>query len=313
MRKFILKIVVFIIIFLICDRIVGSVISISAVKNAKDKRIGRVLSKDLQAELLILGASGAARNYVGSEITRTSGLTVYSLGFPGSNIDFHAELLKIILEAGNCPRIIMLEVNNVELKDNKTVNFRYDVLSPYIADERIQRIFEARERLSPELSRMFATYKQKNNLWTAIAFGRSIDVLDRIENDGSMPIDNKSITYSSMIYGKSTENYSIQNESPLLIERFKEFVSICDKKNIKLIIVLSPNYKEPVSGLIPRLKQLTGEKVVFLDYSKVLREKENYYDYAHLDKNGAMKLSALVGYDVKNFITDLHYVPTSYP
>lgn len=292
------------VILMVCDRIIGSAISTSAMKKAKDKRIGKILAKELNADLVIIGSSRAARNFVGSEIAKTSGLTVFNLGLPGSNIDFHAELLKLAIDAGNAPRYVILAVDSQELIDDKSVDFRYDVFYPYIHDDRIARLLEERGKLT-SVSHVLSTYKQKNNLWTAATPGNKIDALERMEVDGSMPLSIKSITYDSMKYKQGAGSYSTRLESPFLIERFKAFIKICQENKIKLFIVVSPNYADTPPGLIPRLKQLTGDTATYFDYSQLLRDKENYYDVAHLNKNGAVKLSSQLGSDIKHARTNL--------
>lgn len=307
MRKFFIKLGLLLLLFLLIDRIAGEVMKVWSRALMPDQRIGsRLLSGTITEKQIILGSSRAAHNLVAAEIESGTGITTYNIGVPGSNVDFHTQLFKLMLSNGNIPGTLLLAIDRTELMEIPKINFRFDLFYPLASDERICRILVERGHLNPLLTQLFHTYREKLGfieVFRPYALFRKPE--HEIRKDGSAPLVGRSPTYKEMKFDDQENIYKIQNESPRLKESFTELLTLCRKHGIKLVLILSPNYNMPSEGFPERMKSLAGEDAVFLDYSRrpEFKGKEMYYDYSHLNADGAMLLSKMIGEDLRNITT----------
>lgn len=281
MGKILLKGFCFLMIFSLCDRWLGYHISSAAIKRQLDHRLGNVLERKIHPEIIILWSSRAARDIIGSELEKVSGLPTYNLGHPGSNIDFHEMLPRRIVESGCIPKEIILAVDDdAEVIEEETTNFRFDIVYPYVKFESINREICERKKINFLITRLSDCYRQRPNFKQALDYGLKgqikPDLLNTIQADGSMPIDGKSVTYGKMVYSVHSKQYDPKRESPYLREKFLHFVRLCNQNRIQLIILFSPNFFIPTIGFEERMRELAGETSLYLNYSNAFLNKELY-------------------------------------
>jgi hypothetical protein len=306
MGKILLKGFCFLILFVLCDRWLGYHISSGAIKRQLDHRLGRVLERKIQPQVIILGSSRAARDVIASEFEKASGLSTYNLGYPGSNIDFHEMLLREIVESGCIPEKVILAIDDdTEVIEEETINFRFDVIYPYVKFESINREICVRKKINLLITRLSDCYRERPNFKQALDYSlkgpMKPDLLNTIQADGSMPIDGKSVTYEKMAYSISSKQYDPKRESPFLREKLVHFVRLCKQYRIQLIILFSPNFFTPTIGFEERMRELVGETSVYLNYSTAFLIKGLYYDGYHLDRKGAEVFSKILGEKVRSY------------
>jgi hypothetical protein len=300
MKKIIINILIIAALFIIIDRLISHFVYYVASKNIYDKRIGNILRNNLgRKDVLLFGSSRTARDLMANEIEKASGLTVYNLGYPGSNIDFHLELLKLVVDAGLTPKVAILAVDDrVELMESDTINFRVDTLKPYSNYDNIRNILYSHGDTSAQISKYIYTYTLGNNL--SIMFpNKHPGKLDIIQPDGSMPLTGRSSSSKDMVFNNIT-TYDINNESPKLAQKFTEFINTCKLNSIQLIILFPPNFGKPSNKFIHRMKLIINNKACLVDYSTFITSNESFYDGSHLNQNGAMIFSSKVGELIKN-------------
>jgi hypothetical protein len=267
-----------------------------------DQRIGRLLDGKIHDDLIVLGSSRAAHNLVAAEIGAVSGVTAYNLGVAGSDVDFHAQLLELILSTGMVPRYLLLAVDGAEVKDDPSINFRFDLLYPYASDARISKILVSRRQLNRQLSQLFHTYREKLGFIEVFRpYALLRKPLHETRADGSIPLVVNSTSYAKLKFKDGNNIYSATNESPRLRGRFDELVGMCKKNNTQLVLIVSPNFARPIEGLAERMQALAGAGAILLDYSarpEFLR-KELFSDVAHLNSDGALLLSRMIGDDLR--------------
>ena len=310
MKRLFVKCFLFALLLMIADLALGPVLSKWVQSRASDRRVGEIFTGQMQYDALVFGSSRAARNIVAAQIEEQIGLTSYSLGLPGSNIDFHAQLLDFVVNSGQAPKLVLLAVDPTELIADASINFRFDVLYPYAGIEEVRKVLSGREQLNDGLSRLSAVYREKHGVLEAFRphklLSSGVDPLNNIYPDGSMPIDGKSITYEKMSYGKKKVVYSKARESAYLRERFAHFIKTCAQYKIQLVVVISPAFGEPIQGFYQRMIDVAGDGVVYLDYSRhpQFKEKKLYYDSIHLNKEGGYLLSKQMGQDLNALLHD---------
>ena len=303
---FLLKCFLFTLLLFAVDRAVGSVISTWAETKATDRRIGEILSGEMDYELLIFGSSRGARNLAAAEIAKKTGKSSYNLGLPGSNIDFHTELLQLVIQAGPAPKYIILVVDGTEIIDDPSIYFRYDVLYPYSGIELVRTILSERDQLNDRFSLYSYVYREKHAFLEAFRphkiFSSGVDPQNIIKEDGSMTRDGLPRNHDKLRYSDKDRVYPISKESVSLRESFLQFLNLCQQQKIQLFVVLSPSYGKPVQGLHRRIEELVGSSGICFDYRRnpIFLNKNLFRDGVHLNTEGAVLLSDLVGEDINH-------------
>jgi len=305
LNRFFLKCFLFLLLLFAVDRVVGAVISYWAQEKATDRRIGEILSGKMDYDLLVFGSSRAARNIAASEISKVINLTSYNLGLPGSNIDFHTQLLELIIQSGQTPKFIVLTVDNTELIEDPSIYFRYDVLYPYSGNELVRKILSERGQLNNLFSRYSYIYRQKHAFLELFRphkiFSPGLDAENIIKEDGAMTRDGWPENHDRLKYFYEKVNYSLQKESLYLTQKFIRFLRVCKQQNVRLFIVFPPSFAKPVDGLFERINGIVDDKGTCLDYRKnpTFLNKNFFRDGVHLNTDGANILSNLIGKDIK--------------
>ena len=286
MKKFIIQILFFLIAFFLFEKAFYVFLYFSP-KLEKDKRLEYVLNGNMNKDLIILGSSRGARNIIASQIEESLNISCYNLSYPGSNVEFHEFVLRVLLKHNRNPKILLLAVDDPhELLPNKSLQFRLDRLYPlakykYINDEMISR-------------------KEKNFLSKFLVLGRinlsnfnlkqkKYSKFDTIKICGSMPISFQKNDFE-FNDDRSHIAYEIKNELPKKRLAFKKIQDMCKLKNIELFIVYSPNLKGHNRFFNYRIKELSKQLNLHIknDTSNIsYKDKKYYHDEAHLKTNGA--------------------------
>ena len=130
MKRFLLHIALFVLLFLIIDQIFYVFIA-HAPKKEYDQRLQQVLDGQMNKDVIILGSSRGANNIIAKQLEDSTGWSAYNLSYRGSNIEFQEFLLKTLLKYNQPPKYLLLVIDNEsEFKTVSTLNFRYDRLFP---------------------------------------------------------------------------------------------------------------------------------------------------------------------------------------
>jgi|GEM_PF-2189699 len=297
-KKIALKLILFLALLLVLDRAIAAAISNAVISRQYDTRIEKIMEQEMNYDILVFGSSRAVRNIRPAEITKTTGIPMYNLGFHGANMDYHEDILRLVIEAGNKPEQILFVVDDdFEVIEHPAINFRIDTFYPFLKYREIADIICERGIKECIPTYISHSYTQNINLNEAIAYYKEgplqPDALNNIQSDGSMPIEIKSDDFAQMTYDSSDRIYDKSKESPLLLEEFAKFIKLCDDNNIKLTILFPPCYKKPTIGFKERIIELAGENRKYIDFADTpeFRKKDLYYDQNHLDAQNSLIFS----------------------
>ena len=97
------------------------------------------------------------------------------------------------------------------------------------------------------------------------------------------------------------------NIDPELLTLFNQFITECNKNNIKLIFIYSPEYIEGHrfylnrEEIIDKYKSIAMKnKIPFMDYSthSMCLDENNFYNYSHLNTSGSKLFTELLATDL---------------
>lgn len=254
-----------------------------------DKRLEKIITGKINADIVIFGSSRGARNVLAENIYKETGISCYNLSYPGSDIDFHDFLLSELLDNKNRkPKVVILVVDDPdEFLSNTSIHFRLDRLYPLVKYNKIRnKLVELGEKnnvlsilsITHQLNKSNFDFRQKH-----------FTELDSLLPLGSMPISFQRKNYE-FVFTKPT-SYPLNKEMIFKRNKFIHFVNNCKNNNISLIIAFPPNFGVANKGFEKRIYDLSNNKnVYYLSYNKQderYRKMEFYFDHGHLNIKGA--------------------------
>ncbi len=289
MKKFLLTILLFGVCFFIVDKALILVRN-GAPSKEVDKRLEMVLTGKINADVLVYGSSRAARDILTTQLGDSLHKTAYSLAYPGSGISFHEFLLQQTLLHGNKkPQLIILNVDDPsELLENTNLNFRLDRLYPLVKYPEVRDVLVAQGHKNYLLSKLFIVHQLSISNFNLTQ--KKFKDVDTLRADGSMPISFTDKRFSQKFLNDTTY-YKVSAELEAQRNSLLNFIDICNKNNIKLLVVCTPNFYKPTVGFFDRMQALAGSKAAFKVYDTTnINYKQNadfFSDDVHLKLNGA--------------------------
>ena len=113
--KLFTKLFIFILIFMVADRITGTVLKAMyfGEKTGKYYRMNNTIYKT-DSKMVIFGSSRANRNYVPSILAKKTGLSCYNAGVQGEGILFSTAIEEMMLKRYS-PSVIILNIEDCTL------------------------------------------------------------------------------------------------------------------------------------------------------------------------------------------------------
>ncbi len=285
MKRFLLHIALFVLLFLIIDQVFYVFIA-HAPKKEDDKRLQYVLDGQMNKDLIILGSSRCANNIIAKQLEDSTGWSTYNLSYRGSNIEFQEFLLKTLLKYNQPPKYLLLVIDNgPEFKRVSTLNFRYDRLFPlkkytYINDYLVSH--HKQNVLSKYLN--LARVKRKDFSWTP----KPVLPINVLTSHGSKI--NALDADHTLVYKSDIKVYNRTEEEQVKLNAFKSIQYMCETNGVYLIYVFPPNFVAFNSSFYERFYRLDVDANNVMIYNQ---KDPRYYDYnyfrdeSHLNKYGA--------------------------
>jgi hypothetical protein len=299
MKKFIIRIVLFSLFFISVDKLLIFLREKSS-KLEVDNRLEKIITGKIKADILVFGSSRGARSVIASQISDSLHTSAYNLAFPGSDITFHSFLLEQLLKNkyNQIPKKIILVVDDTdELQKSKSLKFRLDRMYPLVKYKVIRDELVKRKEKKPLVNELLVSHQlnKSNFLLKQKKFTKN----DSIMFCGSMPISHQKKSFDKK-FGKVPYEYDLKSELIQKIKAFNNFIDLCAKNDIQLIVVLPPNFRVISNGFENRMKHFVGTKGVVWKYEQSkpdYSDSDNFFDNAHLQKKGAVIYTAdLIAY-----------------
>ncbi|MEY2921840.1 MAG: hypothetical protein RL108_453 [Bacteroidota bacterium] len=299
MKKFIIRIVLFTLFFISLDKTLLYFREKSAHLEV-DNRLEKIINGEIAADILVFGSSRGARSVIARQISDSLNRSAYNLAFPGSDITFHSFLLELLLKnkSNQIPEKIILVVDDAdELQKSKSLKFRLDRMYPLVKYKVIRDELVKRKEKKPFVNELLVSHQlnKSNFLLKQKKFTKN----DSIMSCGSMPISHQKKTFDKK-FGKVPYNYDVKSELIQKINALNDFINLCEKNDIQLIVALPPNFRVISNGFENRMKHFVRNKGVVWKYDQNkpdYSDPDNFFDNAHLQKKGAIIYTAdLIAY-----------------
>jgi hypothetical protein len=274
------------------------------IRTSKFGSFNRVVSGQVNAEIIINGSSRALTHYDPRIIERITGRSAYNLGMNGTQTDVHAAVLKTYLSRNTKPRIVIQNLESFTFEPTQPGEL-YDpgTYVPYLAEDPLYKSLLAIDRNVWKWKHIplygYAVEDLKFTwAWGVLAwFG-----IQARENyfQGFTP-RHTPWTGEFERFKASVGEDGVRNRiDPRGVQALREIIQICREAGIQLILVYSPVYYEMQllernrPEIIAVFERLSGEfKLPFWDYSNhpICLHRENFYNSQHLNAKGAAVFS----------------------
>ena len=249
--------------------------------------------KDFDADVVVLGNSRAECGYVVPILDSLTGKKWVNLGISGYTFDIQYNLMyKRYLEQNKKPQFIILETSTITSFSRSLAPYNIEML-PYVGHES----FKSYTNMCPELTFadkiMFVKYFGKLDL-----VAKELKKFERPETEvglNMMAWETKN--------GSVNQKYKFNVE---IMESFCGFLDECVAEDVKVILVCSPVYGDPMKRTYDmdrfwrNIKYFTaGKKVPILSYQDLYcRDRSFFSDPIHLNEYGGECFSIRLAHDL---------------
>ncbi len=309
MKKKIFKVFIFIFIFSLIFFLIPNVFD----KHRDAKNWDYIYNKDYNIDILLMGSSLTFTSLNPNIIDSVVGYNSFNLGSSSQNIiQTYYNLIEVLKYKKI--KLVVLDVNTIITNDVK-IGFIYNNLSGmYFSENKINSFLNSINQNSisnivnsSELS-IFEEWssiiclilKEKFNWKNEVKTFNDIFLGDKniIHTKGFF---NRDRTICLDDYNKAKNKIKINKKISFKNKLFFEnFITLCEKNNIDLILVQTPTLEKRT------IKELGSYSIPFYDFS--FNDGSDYYDYRyfsdelHLSTPGSKKFSLIFSDSLQNFL-----------
>ncbi len=285
MKRFLKNVFLFGLTFFLLDKLLLIPFQINPLQ-VIDQRIHQALKGEHDSEILILGSSRGARNFLAGEIENSLGKKTLNFSYPGSNIEFHEFLLRIYLNNQKAPELLVLVMDDhSSFQNDISLEFRYDLLYPLMKFSEVTEEMIKRKTKSP-LSYLFLIGRVSKSTFD---FGKkTFTQYDSLSSNGSMPISFQGESFNKQFDSFNLE-YDQNKELASRLIAFESIQKLCELNNIKLLVSYPPNFKNLNPQFFTRVNELqvVGDYFVYDSSNSFYSIPRYFHDSNHLIDEGA--------------------------
>jgi hypothetical protein len=293
MKRFILKVGLFLLIIVLIDKGLGFAFS-SLVTHAKGGDNGRnnYICNKTNEDILIFGSSRAIHHYNPTILGDSLHESCYNCGQDGNGIILNYGRL-LMIEHRYHPQLIICDVtSSFDLLSDYDDHRYLGLLKPYYHREGISDIFKSVD--STERYKMQSGMYQYNSAFLQI-------IMDAVHPIQSLGIKGFRPLIGNIDYQPKIDKPSSFEYDSLKLNYFEKFID--EAKGAHLVFVLSPSYNAADSRTFEPIKKMCQQKgIPFLDYSqdkKYLHSRRYFKDAGHLNSEGADEFTKDIAHRLK--------------
>lgn len=308
MKKFCISASFILIVVFVCDRLLGQFMH-DNMKYSYDSRIVKLYyeTTDISEDVICLGSSRCEQHYVPSIIADSLNCTVYNAGWSNSRIYAYYYILHQILRV-HTPKLICLDVKFTDYMvreddQNFAAVMHYAPCFGRVAEA--DAVFWNSNDYIPFM--LSSIYRYNTNMMSYVAA-----LLHHAPYEPDINCGYKATPRPAKPDGEMELIRSVVNSQydSLKIYYFEQFIELCRKHDIELVISVSPYYSRASADLYDKPKEIAKRygvpvfdyhsKGLFLDHPEYFRDKQHLYD------EGARIFTSIFAHDLKEYLDSLN-------
>ena len=255
----------------------------------------RYLQKEVNEDIILMGASRCHHHYLPSIIEDSLGASVYNAGIGGSNnIYSHYIVLQHIL-ARHTPKLICLEVMPTDYCPQEDVFGVISFFAPLFGNsEEADSIY----KLAGKYWRYEVSHLYRYNAKAASNIIGLVINRQKNEEKGYIPLPKP-----NQFPQEASKEECVTATDSMKLVYIHRFINLCKQHDIRLVFTASPKYTTVDVSHYDVLKSLAKEHdIPFLDYHTrglYLDHPEYFKDNSHLWDEGARHFTSIFAGDLK--------------
>lgn len=250
------------------------------------------VTHNIDADIVIMGSSGAVGSYDARQITDSMVMTCYNAAISGHFAKYQCCILRLML-TNHKPKYILWEIGDIALSDayaSMDYNEALDIYPYYDKDEYVRNYVDSKDEW--QWLRMQSRLYRHNG-----KIANYISLLLNAKEDSLMgfePLPATGYKYPTLNENiGTTEDYNA-TFSQARYDDILETIRYCQQKGVKVIVTYAPRFtraKLHETLLFTKLLQLTKEcNCDFIDFSlteSFINDNTRYYGDGHINRHGA--------------------------
>ncbi len=283
MRKFISKLLLFIVIIVGMDLVYGVVCDYLN-SHAKGGTTGAqyYIAKQTSEDIVMMGSSRMHHHYVPQIVEESLGLTAYNAGIDGNGIILSYGYL-LMITTRYSPRIIIYDISGYDLYKDDNVKY-LDNLKEFYKESGIRDIFLDVNKT--ERWKMISSLYRYNSKFLQLITDFIHPVVSSQKGYVGLHQMMKYDVEEVMV------NESRREVDPLKIQYIEKFIKCCREKNITLYFCVSPIYESKASSQYnePIIEICQKHGIPLFDWrvdDEISMNKRYFSDRTHMNDEGA--------------------------
>lgn len=274
--------------------------------------LNKINEGKINAEILVSGTSRALKAINPKIIEENTGMSCYNIASDGSDLGVQFPKLKWYLEKNKKPKILIQDISQFGGGISHTVYEPFKYL-PYLSND---SLFYGLLKIDHEFWNQKYIFPS-NLIFYNFDFYAKVaqELLNDFKNkdpfiDGFLP-DNSKWAVDFKKYKKEHPNGINCKASTNYKKYLRNLVNFCEKQKIILILIVLPNYyglrkiMKNEDEVFNFYQSLTNNyEVYYINFfeSEISKKKDNFYNFTHLNANGAIKFSKILSERIKSLI-----------
>lgn len=252
------------------------------------------VANDVDADVVIMGASNATGSYISRQIADSTGMTCFNAAMSGRFADYQCCMIRLMLRHHK-PKYLLWEIGEFAFSDyfaDMDYNEASSIYQYYDRDDYVRSYINRKDQW--QRLRMFShLYRHNSKLldYLSLKHSQTSDSLLGYE-----PLPATGYKYPEYREEKgSVEEYEA-SFSQTRYDTIKHTIDYCKRRGVKVIITSSPRYVKGgiKDGLMyKKMCELADEcrcpYIEFLDDQRFTKDNTLFYDAGHLNSRGAEK------------------------
>lgn len=289
MKRFISYIILFVVAVVVIDQMVGY-LSDYMVVHARSGSVKQLydLCENNHYDMLVMGSSKAHHNYIPQVFSDSLGMSCYNAGYDGEGIILAYGILSLI-DDDRLPELIVydakLQFDLYQIDQDGDHTRYYSKLRPFYGRPEIGGIIRDISRIDYMKlhSGLYRTNGKLPGIISSFIRGSKEDPNNGFESAAGILNDSN----------VAERDYQLVVDS-LKVRYLCKFVKLANEKNVRLIVVFSPEFNTPYAADYQIIRDIcTASGVTVLDYfdSPEYQDIGLFTDHCHMNEKGARTFS----------------------
>ena len=329
MKKVLVKVVVFFLVFVILGSCIQSVLRVKQEKTEdlleRIELYKKEADNNINNDVIFLGTSTTYAGISPMIMLKEYGITAMNFGTSRQNAMSVYYLFKELLEY-NTPKVVVLDLS--DLCENRRVNNEnehvyersfYTINTPLIKSEFLVDIIK--KGGVERASNFLFSIKKYHDTWKSISKQNfANETYDEYKRGALLNTDIvKCGEFDDMIYDNIEDSVAID----LSVSYFNKIVDICNSKDIDILVFASPLAEANNEDFEKAINRHLSQREAIIDFCKIndieyidyrteesqenikLDSKQDFYDPVHLNLYGSIKISKHLG----NILQEKYLLP----